>query len=224
MIVLSRSRVNASFLGSESIASPGVDTGAGTSLVVHRGISSSLLKGRILVDGYFDERSVDRGRIDSRFGDTLDPNMLLGRLFDSCLGHDDRSIGVVGASVLRMPELLKEGRVLLPSGVGNSRSLQESGLKDLSVLTTISNVVLSSGARGTSDLGDRAKIDSVGRDDAGDDTASAEEADAGAARKITDDAVVGDHVELAASEGHLGRAQRSALRDGDGLNTHSVVE
>jgi hypothetical protein len=154
----------------------------------------------ILVDGDFDEGSVDKGRIDSRLGDTLDPNMLLGRLFASRLGHDDRSVGVVGASGFRVPELMKALRVLLPSGVGDSRSLQEGGLKDLSVLTTISNIVLSSGARGTSNLGDGTEIDSISRDNAGDGTAGSEEADAGAARKITDDAVVGDHVELATSE------------------------
>ena len=191
---------------------------------MHRDIGSSLLRGIVLVDSDFDERGVDRGRIDSRLGDTLNPNMLLGRLFGSCLGHDDRSVGVVGASVLRVPELLEERRVFLPSRVGNGRSLQEGRLKDLSVLTTISNVVLPSGARCTSNLGDRAEIDSIGRDDAGDGTASAEEADAGAAREITDDAVVGDHVELATSKRHLGSAHRSALRDGDGFNTHVVVE
>ena len=113
--------------------------------------------------------------------------------------------------------------MFLPSRIRNSRSLQEGGLKDLSVLTTISNVVLPSGARSTSNLGDRAEIDSIGRDDAGDGTASAEEADAGTAREITDDAVVGDHVELATSKRHLGSAHRSALRDGDGFNTHFVV-
>lgn len=127
---------------------------------------------------------------------------------------------MVRAGRLLVPELLETLGGLVPVGVISGRMSKEDGLEDLSVLSSVANLVLAGSASSASDLGDSGEVDTASRNLASDLTASAKVADAVANGTVADDTILSDQVEVATCEGQVRSALRSAERDGDGLDTH----
>jgi hypothetical protein len=127
---------------------------------------------------------------------------------------------MVGTSSLASPKAVKESGMILLTCLADCGSLKERGLEDLSSRTTVAHIILSNNAGSTTDLGDVAQIDPTGGDLTCDEAAGAKIANTFAFSFLTDDTVLGNHVELTAGERKDRRIERSALRDGDVLKTH----